>query len=83
VGCIDCRLAKDDTDPWNPKHEIGARLDRHCQRLGLILRPILNMCVFSPPLIITDAEIDTMFDIMEKGLDATLDEMTREGLRAA
>jgi adenosylmethionine-8-amino-7-oxononanoate aminotransferase len=83
VGCIDCRLAKDDTDPWNPRHEIGARLDRHCQRLGLILRPILNMCVFSPPLIITDAEIDTMFDIMEKGLDATLDEMTREGLRAA
>ncbi len=83
VGCVDCRLAKDDTDPWNPKHEIGARLDRHCQSLGLILRPILNMCVFSPPLIITDTEIDRMFDIMAKGLDLTLEEMTREGLRAA
>jgi adenosylmethionine-8-amino-7-oxononanoate aminotransferase len=83
VGCVDCRLTKDDTDPWSPKHDIGERLDRHCQRFGLILRPILNMCVFSPPLIITEAEIDRMFDIMEKGLDATLDEMTREGLRAA
>jgi adenosylmethionine-8-amino-7-oxononanoate aminotransferase len=82
VGCVDCRLSRDDSDPWNPRHEIGARLDRHCQQLGLILRPILNMCVFSPPLIITEPEIDRMFDIMAKGLDATLDEMTREGLRA-
>lgn len=81
VGCVDCRLSKDDSDPWNPRHAIGERLDRHCQQLGLILRPILNMCVFSPPLVITQSEIDRMFDIMAKGLDSTLDEMTREGLR--
>ncbi|MEZ5925176.1 MAG: aminotransferase [Hyphomicrobiaceae bacterium] len=83
VGCVDCRLTKDDTDPWAPKHNIGARLDRHCQTLGLILRPILNMCVFSPPLVITEAEIDRMFDIMARGLDQTLDELTREGVKVA
>jgi adenosylmethionine-8-amino-7-oxononanoate aminotransferase len=80
VGCVDCIVGRDDTDPWNPKHQLGARIDAHCQRLGLILRPILNMCVFSPPLIITEAEIDEMFSILERGIKATLDDLVREGI---
>jgi adenosylmethionine-8-amino-7-oxononanoate aminotransferase len=80
VGCVDCRAGTDDTDPWNPKHRIGARIDRHCASMGLLVRPIINMCVFSPPLIITESQIDQMFAILEKGLKATMDEMVREGL---
>ncbi len=80
VGCVDCVAGAADTDPWNPQWQIGARLDRHCQDMGLLLRPIINMCVFSPPLIITESEIDQMFDIMESGLQKTLDEMVREGV---
>jgi adenosylmethionine-8-amino-7-oxononanoate aminotransferase len=80
VGCVDCRAGTDDTDPWNPKHKIGARIDRHCVAMGLLVRPIINMCVFSPPLIITESQIDEMFTILEKGLKATMDELVREGV---
>lgn len=80
VGCVDCRLSPDDTDPWNPKHRIGRRIDAHCTAMGLLVRPIFNMCVFSPALVITESQVDEMFEILEKGIRATMDELTREGL---
>ena len=80
VGCVDCVVSADDIDPWQPKFDLGARIDRHCQTLGLLVRPILNMCVFSPPLVITAAEIDRMFDILEKSLRLTTDDLVREGI---
>ena len=46
-------------------------IDEHCQEMGLIVRPIINMCVFSPPLIITGEQIDEMFDILEEGIKRT------------
>ncbi len=47
---------------------IGAAVDRHCQALGLLLRPMGNMCVMSPPLIITRAQIDAMVAALETGI---------------
>ncbi len=79
VGCVECVASKDDTDPWQPEYPIGELVDRHCQQLGLLLRPIMNMNVFSPPLIITADQIDQMFDILEVGLKRTLDDMVRSG----
>ena len=32
-------------------------------------RPLINMAVFSPPLIITKDQIDEMFDILEQALE--------------
>ena len=49
--------------------KFGSRIDEKCEELGLIVRPLLNMCVFSPPLIITRAQIDDMFDILAKAID--------------
>ena len=47
---------------------IGARLDEKCEQLGLIVRPIINMCVFSPPLIINRPQIDEMMDILDEAI---------------
>ena len=47
---------------------IGALIDRHCNDLGLIVRPIINMCVLSPPLIVTEEQIDQIFDILDEGI---------------
>ncbi len=47
---------------------MGYRIDRKCEELGLIVRPFINMCVFSPPLVITKDEIDLMFDILDEAL---------------
>jgi len=46
----------------------------------LIVRPLWNMCVFSPPLIITPEQIDEMFNILEQGILRTAEELIQEGL---
>ena len=56
-------------------HEFGMRVDAKCEEMGLIVRPLINMCVVSPPLIITEAEIDRMFDILEQAIAAVQRDM--------
>ena len=44
------------------------------------LRPFGSMCVFSPPLIITKGQIDTMVAIMRDSIEATIADLRSEGL---
>jgi len=68
LGCIECRpeLSK---ETYAAHLQFGNKLDAACEDMGLLLRPFGNMAVFSPPLIMTKAQIDDMFDIMEAGLE--------------
>ena len=50
-------------------YTIGDIVDRHCRRLGLLVRPLINVCVMSPPLVITEPEIEEMFDILTAALN--------------
>ena len=77
IGCIEGAAA-----PGLPEerrlaidNEFGARVDEKCEEMGLIVRPLINMCVFSPPLIISESEIDRMFDILEKAVAEVEKEM--------
>ncbi len=79
VGCVECKVEADGVDALETDRDVGVRIDQHCQDLGLILRPIINMCVFSPPLIISESQINEMFDIMEKGIKLTTRELSRDG----
>lgn len=67
VGCVEGRLLGPG-DRFARDLEFGRAIDEVCEELGLIVRPLVNMCVFSPPLIITDDEIDRMFDILERAI---------------
>ena len=75
VGCVECSVDGRNGNSLDLDLQIGARIDRHCHQLGLMLRPIINMCVFSPPLIITETEIHRMFDIMDVAIGRTADEL--------
>jgi len=77
LGCVDCVVTASDQDALELDKSVGVMVDAYCQENGLILRPIVNMCVFSPPLIINDSQIDQMFDIIEKGIMQTTDELVR------
>jgi len=72
LGCLeghsDKNLNEDDRLAFD--HHFGSIIDKAAEKRGLLLRPIINMCVFSPPLIITKTEIDLMFDILD---DAVLE----------
>jgi adenosylmethionine-8-amino-7-oxononanoate aminotransferase len=68
LGCLECRpeLEKKTFEAYMG---FGQKLDDACEARGLLLRPAGNVAVFSPPLIITEAQIDDMFDIMGEGLE--------------
>jgi adenosylmethionine-8-amino-7-oxononanoate aminotransferase len=59
------------------------RVFRRCLDLGLVVRPIGNILVLSPPLIISEDQIQEIHDTLEKALNETADELTRAGLLAA
>ncbi len=63
---------------------MGARIDRNCQKRGLILRPLGNqyLIVLSPPLVITEEQIDWTVATMREGIEETLGELKDEGLWA-
>lgn len=80
MACIDCVADRESRNPLALDLEVGKRIDSHCQELGLLVRPLINMCVMSPPLVITLPEIDRMTEILRESIVRTMDELVREGL---
>ena len=56
--------------PFDPKLKVGQLVLVECQKVGLIVRAIEDRIAFTPPLIITEAEIDEMCSLFRRGLDA-------------
>ena len=74
MACVECEI-KQGSDDLAMDYEIGNLIDKHCQRLGLIVRPIINMCVMSPPLTITKEQIDEMVSILRQGILLAMEEI--------
>ncbi len=80
MACVECVADRVSNNPLTLDLEVGKRIDRHCQELGLLVRPLISMCVMSPPLTISTAQIDDMASILRRGIELTMDDLTREGL---
>jgi 4-aminobutyrate--pyruvate transaminase len=54
--------------------KVAPALGRFCLEEGLVVRPLANdRIAICPPLIITEAEVNELFDRFERGLQTTLD----------
>jgi 4-aminobutyrate--pyruvate transaminase len=60
---------------FEPAGKVGALADRHARRHGLITRFIGDRIAFSPPLIVTEAEIDEAAARIQAALDDTWAEL--------
>ena len=60
MACVECVADRESNDPLQLDKDVGKRIDAHCHELGLLVRPLINMCVMSPPLVITPEQIDDM-----------------------
>lgn len=80
MACIECVADRESNDPLQLDKDVGRRIDAHCQRLGLLVRPLINMCVMSPPIVITRAQVDDMVAILREGICRTMDDLRREGV---
>jgi len=76
IGGVELVADKATKKAFDPKQGVAAMASRMCQDEGLIVRAIagetLAMC---PPLIITEDEINEMFDCLERGLDRARDKL--------
>ena len=68
----------DAQDLLEKDYAIGEILDGHCQRLGLLVRPFINICIISPPLIIRKNQIDELVCALREGLKRTLGELRKQ-----
>jgi 4-aminobutyrate--pyruvate transaminase len=66
--------------PFDPKLAIGSHVVRFAQEHGLIVRAMGDSIGFSPPLIITSAELDDLVARFGKALDDTVGFVTDRGL---
>lgn len=80
MACVECVADHDSRNPLRLDTEVGKRIDKHCHELGLLVRPLIHMCVMSPPLVITEDQIDFMVSTLRTGISRTQDDLVREGL---
>ncbi|RUW65200.1 aminotransferase class III-fold pyridoxal phosphate-dependent enzyme, partial [Mesorhizobium sp. M1E.F.Ca.ET.063.01.1.1] len=80
MACIECVADRESRNPLQLDKDVGKRIDAHCHELGLLVRPLINMCVMSPPLIISREQIDDMVAILREGISRTMDDLRKEGV---
>ncbi len=72
IGAVELVADKDARRNFDPKQGVGAHAVDRAMEHGLIVRGLVNDTVaFCPPLIITDTQVDDMFDIFERALEDT------------
>ena len=71
---------KDEEDLLDKDYAVGGLVDKHCQKMGLLVRPFINICIISPPLIISREEIDDLISILRKGLELTMKDLKKNGI---
>ena len=80
IGAIELVADKALHTNFPPAAKVGARLVKLAQAHGVIGRSLANdTLAFSPPLIITEAEIDEMLDRVSAALDALNAELNQAG----
>jgi len=80
MGCVECVADRESKDPLLIDKDVGKRIDAHCHELGLLVRPLINMCVMSPPLVITRSQVDDLVAILREGISRTMDDLRKEGV---
>ncbi|HEY4124718.1 MAG TPA: aminotransferase [Rhizomicrobium sp.] len=83
IGAVELVADKKTKANFDPTKAVAATVGRFCEEEGLIVRALLgDRVAFCPPLVITEAEIDELFDRFDRGLAKGLDWAKREKLIA-
>ncbi|WP_066208199.1 aminotransferase [Flammeovirga sp. MY04] len=71
---------KETKESFAPEVNIGKRVYHHAKQLGLIIRPIGNLNVLSPPLTYDQKAIDNTINILRESIERTIKDLIEEGL---
>ena len=67
MACVECWTGEE-AGPNDKNMALAARVDAYCQEAGLLVRPYENLCILSPPLVISRDDIDEIVGIMGSAL---------------
>ena len=79
--CVECVVDKTSKALLPDDADESKRISDIAESLGLIVRPIGHLNVMSPPLIITESQVDFIAETLEKAICQVADDLTREGYR--
>jgi L-2,4-diaminobutyrate transaminase len=81
IGAVEFVAEKNPPRAFDPAAKVGPRIARRCLELGLITRalPAADTIAFSPPFVVTEAELDTMVSLARRAADEIEAELRREG----
>jgi 4-aminobutyrate---pyruvate transaminase len=81
IGGVELVADKASRRPFTAAHGVAPRTVRFAEQEGLIVRAVMgDILTLCPPLIISAAEIDELFDRLGRALDKTFDWVRRERL---
>jgi 4-aminobutyrate--pyruvate transaminase len=84
IGGVELVADKTTKRSFAPQHGVGARAVQFAEAEGLIVRSVLgDVLTLCPPLVISAAETDELFERLTGALDKTLDWVRRENLAQA
>ena len=76
IGAIELVADKATKAKFDPKAGAAAHAVQMCQDEGLIVRNVFgDAAAVCPPLIITEDQINELFDTLERGLDRSIDQL--------
>ncbi len=82
VAAVELVKDKATKEPFDPKSGVGLYLYKRAQAHGLIVRNLVDSIAFTPPLIVTEADIDEILARFGKALDETTAWVEGQKLRA-
>ena len=81
MGAVVMRIRTEEGENALEKdYAIGALVDHYCHQYGLLVRPFINVCIMSPPLIITREQVDELVGALRKGLEAALADLRAQAI---
>ena len=83
MGALELVAEKHTLAPFANEGEVGLICRELCFQEGLIMRAVRDCMIVSPPLVISDAEIDELVRLARRCLDLTLDRIGGTGRLAA
>jgi putrescine---pyruvate transaminase len=77
--CVECVADKDAKTLLMDAANESKRISNLAESMGLIVRPIGHLNVMSPPLIITETQVDFVAEVLERAIRQVADDLVREG----
>ena len=77
IGAMELVADKTSRERFDKERNVGIVCRNHCFDNGLVMRAVGDIMVLSPPLVISEAELDELFSLAHIALDKTAHDLGR------